>query len=155
MPPVRPRCETRWPLCTRVVSAWRSVEREIPSSFGEVALGGQLAAGGEQAEADGGSKPLDGLLERGRRANRLEHRLEGGVAIHGLRQRYSRSRRPANRRGGIPSAIGSPVVQPLASEQRRGHAWSTNLDYDVAIVGAGVVGAAIARELLATSSPWR
>ena len=33
VPPLRPRTETRWPLWTRVVSAWRRVEREILSSL--------------------------------------------------------------------------------------------------------------------------
>ena len=31
VPPLRPRVANRWPLCTSAVSAWRSVEREIPS----------------------------------------------------------------------------------------------------------------------------
>jgi hypothetical protein len=32
VPPERPRLEIRWPLWTSVVRAWRSVEREMPSS---------------------------------------------------------------------------------------------------------------------------
>ena len=35
---------------------------------GELALGGQPRAGGEDAEADGGAQPVDGLLERRERA---------------------------------------------------------------------------------------
>ena len=31
VPPLRPRAAVRWPLCTSAVSAWRSVEREMPS----------------------------------------------------------------------------------------------------------------------------
>ena len=53
-----------------------------PKLAGEVALGGQLGPRRKQSEADRGAEPLDGLLEGGRRANRLEDGLERGVALH-------------------------------------------------------------------------
>ena len=46
MPPLRPRSETRCPLWTRVVSAWRRVEREILSSSASSRSGGRWLPGG-------------------------------------------------------------------------------------------------------------
>ena len=79
---MRPRSEFRCPDWTRVVSACRRVEREIRSSLGELALRRQPAARGQQAEPDRRPEPLDRLLEGRRRAHRLEHRLERGIALH-------------------------------------------------------------------------
>ena len=56
----------------------RSRDPQLP---GELALRRQLCAGREQAGADRRAEPLDGFLERGRRPNRLEHRLGRGVAL--------------------------------------------------------------------------
>ena len=67
VPPPRPRCGRSSPLCTRVVSAWRRVEREMPSWSASSRSGGSWVPAGEQAEPDGRAEPLDGLLERRRR----------------------------------------------------------------------------------------
>jgi hypothetical protein len=45
VPPLRPRSEVRCPLCTSVVSACRSVEREMPSSSASWRSGGSFVPG--------------------------------------------------------------------------------------------------------------
>ena len=54
----------RWPLWTSAVSAWRSVEREIPSWAAQVALRRAAARRARAAQADRRAEPLDRLLER-------------------------------------------------------------------------------------------
>ena len=54
VPPLRPRGETRWPLCTSVVRARRSVEREIPQLAGEARA--RTAGGCPEAAGRGGSR---------------------------------------------------------------------------------------------------
>ena len=70
VPPRRPRTACRWPLWTSAVSAWRSVEREMPELRAQVALGGQPRARLEQAEPDRRAEALERLLERRLRADR-------------------------------------------------------------------------------------
>ena len=75
VPPPRPRTACRWPLCTSAVSAWRSVERAIPSCSHSSRSGGQPRAGRQQAELDRGAEPLERLLERRRGLDRREDGL--------------------------------------------------------------------------------
>ena len=53
-----------------------------PQLARELALGRQLAARREQSEPDRGAEPLDRLLERRRRPDRLKHRIQGSIARH-------------------------------------------------------------------------
>jgi hypothetical protein len=48
----------------------------------EVSFGGKAGVRGQEAQADRGSKTLDGFLERRRRSDRPEDRLQRGVALH-------------------------------------------------------------------------
>ena len=87
VPPPRPRRDTRWPLCTSVVRAWRRVEREMRSCSARSRSAGSWVPAREQADANRGAQALDRLLERRRRLDRIEHRLRGRAALH-ARQRY-------------------------------------------------------------------
>ena len=48
VPPPRPRTACRWPDCTSAVSAWRSVERAIPSCSHRSRSGGSRVPGGSR-----------------------------------------------------------------------------------------------------------
>ena len=53
-----------------------------PELVGQGALRRQLTARGQESSADRRAQSLDGLLERRRRANRGEHRLDGRIPVH-------------------------------------------------------------------------
>ena len=97
------------PLWTSVVSAWRRVEREIRSSSASSRSGGSLLPGASSPMPDRGPEPLDRLLERGRRPHRLEHRLDGGVALHPTTVTPPIRRRAASERRAPPGSPGSPA----------------------------------------------
>ena len=75
VPPRRPRVACRWPVWPSARSAWRSVERAIPSLRHSSRSAGSRVPGREQPELDRGAQPLDGLLERRLRADRREDRV--------------------------------------------------------------------------------
>ena len=77
--------ETRWPLWTSVVSAWRRVEREI-RAFGEVALRRQLAARAEQAEPD--RRPSRSTVSSNVVGGRTGLKTASRAASRSTRQRY-------------------------------------------------------------------
>jgi hypothetical protein len=53
-----------------------------PQLLGQIALGREPVAGGQQPEPDRGAEPLHRLLEGRRRLNRLEDGLERRPAFH-------------------------------------------------------------------------
>ena len=84
VPPPRPRTACRWPVCTSAVSAWRSVERAIPSCSHSSRSAGSRVPGAQQAELDRGAEPLQRLLER-RRATGPARRRRVSAAITAAR----------------------------------------------------------------------
>ena len=109
VPPVRPRTEFRWPGLDQGRQRLAQGRARDPQLLGELALGRQLAARGQQADADRRPEPLDRLLERGRRPHRLEHRLDGGIALHRPTVAPPRS---------VPSGVGRPSSRAPRGSRR-------------------------------------
>ena len=82
-PPPRPRTATRCPLWVSAVSAWRSVEREMPICSARSRSGGSCAPGGSRPRRIAVPEPLDRLLERRDGLDGIEDRRDGrGRRVH-------------------------------------------------------------------------
>ncbi len=106
VPPPRPRVARRWPLCASAVSAWRSVERAIPSRAHSSRSAGSRAPGGSSpsliAVPSRSTVSSKAVCERTGREDRLPDRTLGSIAPVGL-DRSSRRLTAARSRGRAPS----------------------------------------------------
>src|SRR4051812_14759703 len=99
-----------------------------PELLGELALGRQARAGGEDAQADGGAQPVHRLLERRGGLDRLEDGGDGGVRghapnLHGPervgRGPWPKTRRPRKSRTPAASAPRAATTRTPGTCRRR------------------------------------